>query len=150
MYGRIHVAKGPFISGYLPVGVYVPLAEHQRELLFCEIRVDQGERNAVKRQVPSRIPWVFPLVRHGDYVSVVQVSPLMIAPFPSLPGWGRVVWIASQPVSDDVVIELLGPEHSRKTLPHDVLRVCGEILRNDRCVKFIGLTPPQRELFIEG
>jgi len=48
------------------------------------------------------------------------------------------------------MIELLGPEHPRKTLAHDVLRVCGEILRNDRCVKFFRLTPPERERFVEG
>ena len=38
------------------------VAEHPRELLFCEVGVDQGEWNAVKRQVPSCTPWVCPLV----------------------------------------------------------------------------------------
>jgi hypothetical protein len=49
MHGRINVSQSPFISGYLPVGVHVPLAEHQRELLFCEVGVDQRECNAVER-----------------------------------------------------------------------------------------------------
>src|SRR6202008_3759081 len=44
----------------------------------------------------------------------------------------------------------LRPTHPRKTLAHDVLRVCREILRNDRCVKFIRLAPPERERFVEG
>src|ERR1700726_1675583 len=150
MHRRIYVPQSPFISGYLSVGMHVPLAEHQRELFFCEVRVDQGKRNAVECQVPSRIPRVLPLVWHGNHVSVVQVSPLMIASLPSLLGWAWVVRVASQPILDDVMIELLGPEHPRKALAHDVLRVCGEILRNDRRVKFFRLTPPERECFVEG
>ncbi len=59
----------------------------------------------------------------------------MIAPLPSLLGCGWVVRVASQPILDDVVIELLRPEHSRKTLAHYVLGICGKIPRNDRCVK---------------
>src|ERR1700758_3260187 len=74
----------------------------------------------------------------------------MIAPSPPLLGWAWVVRVASQPILDDVMIELLGPEHSRKALAHDVLRVCGEILRNDSRVKFVCLTPPERECFVEG
>src|ERR1700730_9166743 len=150
MHGRNNVSQSPFISRYLPVGVHIPLAEHQRELLFCEVRVDQGKRSAVECQVPSRIPRILPLVRHGNHVSVVQVSPLMITPFPSLLGWTWVVRVASQPILDDVMIELLGPEHPRKALAHDVLGVSGEILRNDRCVKFFRLAPPERERFVEG
>jgi hypothetical protein len=150
MHGRINVPQSPFISGYLPVGVHVPLAEHQRKLLFCEVGVDQGERDAVERQVPSGIPRILPFVWHGNYVSVVQVSPLMVAPFPSLLGWAWVIRVASQPIRDDVMIELLGPEHPRKTLAHYVLGVCGKIPRNDRCVKFIGLTSPERERFVEA
>src|ERR1700722_7511522 len=73
----------------------------------------------------------------------------MIAPLPALLGRARVVRVAAQPILDDVMIELLRPEHSRKTLTHYVLRVCREIPRNDRCVKFIGLASPERECCVE-
>src|ERR1700693_1367540 len=42
VHGWINIAKSPFISGYLSVGMHVPLAEHQRELLFGEVGIDQG------------------------------------------------------------------------------------------------------------
>src|ERR1700730_11087109 len=111
----IDSAKSPFISGYLPVGMHVPLAKHQRELLFGEVRIDKGEGNAVERQVPSRIPWVLPLVRHGNHICVVHVGPLMIASALALlwRGWGSGVSL--EPILDYIVIELFGPEHSRKT-----------------------------------
>lgn len=47
-----------------------PFAEHPLELLFCEVGVGQGEGNAVKRQVPSGISWVFPLA--GGRLPVVE------------------------------------------------------------------------------
>src|ERR1700685_3783582 len=74
----------------------------------------------------------------------------MIASLPPLLGRGRVVRVAAQPILDDVVIELLGPEHPCKALAHNVPRVCGKILRNHRCVEIIGLTLPECERFVEG
>jgi hypothetical protein len=37
---RIHVAEGPFISGQLPVGMHVPFAQKEIELLLRESRID--------------------------------------------------------------------------------------------------------------
>src|SRR5205814_5390090 len=84
----------PLVSGNLTVGVHVPLAQHQRELFFREVRIYERKRNAVKRQIPSRIPWVFPLVGHGDYVSVVQMSPFVITTVPAFLWRGRIARVA--------------------------------------------------------
>src|SRR5580693_10725922 len=39
VYGRIHVAKSPFIGGQLPIGMHIPFAEKQDELLFRIVRI---------------------------------------------------------------------------------------------------------------
>ena len=97
----------------------------------------------MKCQVPSGIPGIFPFVWHGNHVRIVQVRPLVIATLVPLLGRRRVAGIALQPVLDDVVIELLGPEHSGKALAHHVLLVGRQVLRNDGRVKFVGLNPTQ-------
>src|SRR5258708_7105514 len=76
MYGRIDIAERPLVGGDLSVGMHVPLAQHQRELLLGEVRIHECERNAVKREVPSGLPRVFPLVRHGDNVRGIQWGPV--------------------------------------------------------------------------
>src|SRR5829696_6514306 len=58
MHRWVHVAEGPLVSGQLSVGMHVPFAQHQHELFFCELRIDQGQRHAMKRQVPRGVPWI--------------------------------------------------------------------------------------------
>ena len=76
---RVDVAEGPLVGRELPVGVHVPLARQQHELLLGELGIDQRQRDAVERQVPGRVPGILPLVRHRDDVGVVEVRPLAIA-----------------------------------------------------------------------
>src|SRR5438105_980958 len=45
---RINVAEIELVGRELAVGVHVPLAEHQNELLLREIRIDSGEWQHVK------------------------------------------------------------------------------------------------------
>ena len=123
MHRRIHIAKCPLISGNLPVGMHVPLAQHERELFLCEIGIDQCKRNAVKRQVPCGVPRVLPLVWHGDHIGVVEVPPIPVAPILAFGGWGRAARIALQPILDHIVIELLRPQHAGEALAHYVLGV---------------------------
>ena len=150
VHGRIHVAECPLVSGNLSVGMHVPLAQHQRELLFREVRIHQRERNAVERQVPCRIPRILPLVGHGNHVGVVQVRPLMVAALATLRGRGRIARIAFEPIFDDVVIELLGPQHAGKTLSHDVLCIWREVLRNHCGVELVSFVLAEREGFVEA
>src|SRR5258708_40251597 len=81
------------------------------------------------------MPRILPLVWNGKHVSVVQVSPLMIASLPSLLGWARVVRVAPRPILDDIVIELLRPKHSGQARAHGILSICGEVLMDHRSVK---------------
>src|SRR5664279_4009002 len=77
--GRVYVAEVPFISRNLPVGVGIEVPQHQQELLFGEVEIDKGKRNGMKRQVPCRVPGIFPLVGHGDDFAVEHVEPLGVA-----------------------------------------------------------------------
>ena len=77
---RVHVAERPLVGGKLPVRVHVPLAREQHELLLRELRIDERERQAVKREIPGGVPGVFPLVRHRDHVVVHEVIPIGVAP----------------------------------------------------------------------
>src|SRR5262245_4546766 len=62
--GWVHVAERPLVRRQLPVGMHVPLAGEQPELMLCELSIDKRERDAVEGQVPRGIPRIFPLVRH--------------------------------------------------------------------------------------
>ena len=147
---RIHITERPLVGGNLAVGVHVPLAQHERELLFREVGIHEREWNAVKRKVPGGIPRVFPFVRHGDHVCVIQMGPFVVAAFAALRGWGRIAGVALQPIVDDIVIELLRPQHARKTLTHDVLCIRRKILRNNRAIEFVGFALAESNRRIEA
>ena len=72
---RVDVPEGPLVGGQLSVRMHVPLPAEEHELMLSELGVDVRERYAMKRQVPSRVPRVLPLVRHRDDVSVAEVLP---------------------------------------------------------------------------
>ena len=76
---RVDVAEGPFVGRQLAVGVHVPFARKQDQLLLGELGIDQRQRDAVKGQVPGGIPGIFPLVGHRDDVGVVQMRPVAVA-----------------------------------------------------------------------
>ena len=110
MHWRIHIAERPFVSRQLPVRMHVPFAQQEHELLFSELGINQRERHAVKRQVPGRVPRILPFIRHRDDIGVVDMFPIVVATIPSF-GWRRGRFgIAIQPLLDNVVIVLLGPE----------------------------------------
>src|SRR5260370_6464963 len=80
---RIHVAKSPLVGGQLPVGMHVPFAQKKNELFLGKIGIDQREPNALKRQVPCRIPRILPFVGHGNNDVVVEIGPILVAAVPS-------------------------------------------------------------------
>src|SRR6266849_9325449 len=90
-----------------------------------------------------------PLVGHGDYVSVVQMSPLVIAAVLAFLWGRRIARIALQPVLNYIVVKLLGPQHPGETLAHDVLGIRREVLWNDCRVELVGLALAERERFVE-
>ena len=76
MHRRVDVVQGELVGRQLPVGVHVPFAQEEDELLLGERGIDAGQRNHVKGQVPGGVPGIFPLVGHGDDVAVEQVPPV--------------------------------------------------------------------------
>src|SRR5262249_1097336 len=133
----IDVAKGPLISGQLAVRVHIPFAKKKDELLLGKIRINKSKGNAVKREVPGRGPWIFPLVRDGDNVVVVEMGPFLVTAFPAFRGRCGAGRVAFEPGLHVVVIKLLRPQHARVGLAHHVFCVRGEFVGNTRSIELI-------------
>ena len=125
--GRVDVAEVPLVCRQLAVGVRVPLAAEQDQLGLGELGVDVGERDAVEREIPGRVPRVLPLVRHRDDIAIVEVGPLVVAAGQPLARGRRVGRVAGQPAAHVEVEELLGPQHPGERLAQDerLIRRCG-------------------------
>src|ERR1700730_743893 len=78
------------------------------------------------------------------------MGPFVVASLPPFFRRGRISQISLQPISDDVVVELLGPQHASKTLAHHVPRIGREVLRNDGGVELISFTLAKREGPVEA
>ena len=72
----IHIAEVPLVGGNLPIGVSIETAQDQQQLVLREIEVHQRQGQRMKRQIPGRVPGIFPFVWHGDHVGVQHVEPL--------------------------------------------------------------------------
>src|SRR5207248_11536673 len=121
--GRIHITKSKFVSRHLAVRVHVPFAQEKIELLLREVRIDFRKWNHVESEVPCREPGIFPFVRHRYDVAVEKMSPFAVAAEVSL--WRRC-WlrgIASEPVADVVIVELLTPKQCGVCLARNLHRV---------------------------
>ena len=116
MHRRIDVAERPFIGGDLAVGVHVPLARQQQELFLRELRIDDGQRQCVEGEIPSGVPGILPLVRHGNDVGVVQVRPLAVAAALAFRRRWNLPRIAVDPLRNVEIEELLAPDHAGKGL----------------------------------
>ena len=150
MHRRIDVAERPLIGGKLPVGMHVPLACHQHELLLGELAIHQRQRHAVERQVPCGVPGILPLVGHRNDVGVIEVGPLVVAPVDPLGRRRRRPGIALEPVADHIVIELLRPQHAGERLPHHVAGVRRQVGRNHGRVELVGFANPFGEDVVEA
>src|SRR5262249_46590468 len=75
----VDIAKRPFISRQLAIGVHVPIPRQQEHLALGIAWIDKRQGYGVKGEVPSGVPGVFPFVRHRDDVGVVQMRPVRIA-----------------------------------------------------------------------
>ena len=51
-HGWINIAEVPFVGGKLAVGMLIPFAHDGIELAFGKVRIDQGEGNTMKGEVP--------------------------------------------------------------------------------------------------
>ena len=55
------------------------MREAVRAQVSGKLRVDHRQRDAVESQVPGGVPGIFPLVRHGQHVGVIEVQPVAVA-----------------------------------------------------------------------
>ena len=51
-HGWINIAEVPFVGGKLAVWMLIPFAHNDIELAFGKMRIDQGEGNTMKGEVP--------------------------------------------------------------------------------------------------
>src|SRR6266404_2885152 len=149
MNGWVDISESPFVRGQLTVRVHIPLTQHQRELFFCKVRVDLRKWNRVEREVPCGVPGIFPFVRHGNDVSVVKVRPFMVTPVTMAIRRSRSGRIALQPCVDVIVVELLRPEQSGKSLPLDRLCILRQRFRDALRVEIISLGDALSEYMIK-
>ncbi len=130
VHGRIHVAESPLVSRQLPVGMHIPFAKQEDELLFGEIGIHQREGHTVEGQIPGSVPGVFPFVGHGNDVVVVEVRPILIAAFPAVVRRLRPGGIAFEPGVHVIMVKLLGPKHAGERLAHNGFGVGGKTFRD--------------------
>ncbi len=123
----------------------VQVAQHQQELVFGEIEIHDRKRNGVEGQVPRRIPWVFPLVGHGDDIAVQHVEPFGVAGCASAIAHQRMSVMLLQPPVDVEIVILLGPEHSCQGLPMHAALVFAQTFGSDAVVELVGIGKPGSE-----
>ena len=119
--------------------MHIPFARQQFKLALGEIGIEQHQRQAVKAQIPTGIPGIFPLVRHRNHVEVVQVFPLGVAPIFAAFGRWRHPRIALEPLLHIVVVKLLRPEHPGEGLALDGAHVGAERFALDCGVELVRL-----------
>lgn len=66
------------------VGMHVPLAQEENQLVLGKVRINLSEGHHVESQVPRGVPGVLPLVGHADNVAIEQVTPIRITTFLSV------------------------------------------------------------------
>ena len=95
MHGRVHIAQRPFIGRQLPIRMQVPDTGQEHELIFRKLRVDDGNGDAVKGQIPGCVPGIFSGIRHGQNVGIIEVAPLRVPAMAAFVRRGRLSRIAA-------------------------------------------------------
>ena len=144
MHRRIHVGEVPLVGGHLPVGVGVPFAQEQDQLVLAELRIDSGEGRGVEGEIPGAVVGILPGIGHREDVAVEEMHPVRIARGMTSGGRGFGS-VTAGPLALDEIIELLAPEQTRIGLAcHKLLlRVEGGI--NGRRVELFGLVETHRK-----
>jgi hypothetical protein len=71
-------------------------------------------------------------VGHGDYVTRIEVLPLVVAPVVPFRRWRWLPGISVEPLLDDIMVESLGPKHSGEGLPRNAGSLGGNLGGDDR------------------
>ena len=146
---RVHVREVELVRGQLAVGVHVPLAQEEDQLLLGEGRVEVRERHHVKRQVPRGEPRVLPLVWHRQDVAGVKVAPVPVAGVSTACGRRGRRGIALEPGLHVVPVELLGPHEPGVPLPQHLRLGRRQVARAPR-VEGVGLGDALLEDLLEA
>ena len=147
---RIHVIKSVLVGGQLTVRMHVPLAQEHEELPLGECWVNSRHWKHVESQVPCSEPWIFPLVRHREYVASVQMTPAVIPSQSALLGRFRDVPVAFKPIIHDVVVELLCPQQAPVSLSRHEPLLIVRCRWNDRAVELVGLGNSLPKCFVKA
>lgn len=145
---RIDIGEIPLVGRELAVRVHVPLAQQEQELVFGKLRIHRGEGYHVEGGVPRGEPRVFPLVRHRQDVAREEVRPIGIPPAKPRLRW-RLGGSAFEPVFDDIIEKLLGPQQAGIPLAADQALGVRDAFGNDFIVEIIALGGAAGEGFIE-
>ncbi len=94
---RVHRTEVPLVRRHLSGRVHPSGAQHHRQLLLRERRIDVSERDAVEGEVPGREPRVLPRVGHRDDGLGVEVLPAVVPALQPLRRRGRAAGIAGEP-----------------------------------------------------
>ena len=147
---RVDVGEVPLVGRELAVRVHVPFPQQHQQLVLGEGRIDRGEGDHVEGRVPGGEPRVLPLVGHRQDVAGEEVAPVGIAAAQAVLRRFRPVAIALEPVFDDVVVELLGPQKAGVALAADQVFLGREGLGDDVVVELVALGDPLGEGFVEA
>src|SRR4051812_41084821 len=113
---RVYIAEVPFVSRDLSVRVHIPFSEEKYELRLGKIGVDPGDRDTVECEIPCRIPWIFPFVRHRNNIGIAHMPPVGVTSLLPLFRRRHLSRIAVQPVGYIDVVKLLSPHHAGEGL----------------------------------
>jgi len=58
-------------------------------------------------------------------------------------------WISLDPFLLDVLVILLGPQHTRQSLPHDVLQIVTDTVPGNAAIEFVGVDSSFLDVIIE-
>src|SRR5437667_2777384 len=108
----VDITKCPLVGRQLSIRMHIPFVKEQKYLLLGKIHINQAHCYAMERQVPRCEPGIFPVIRHNDDISTVEMSPATIAI--ALSWWCWFGRVASQPILDIVHVELFTPEQASK------------------------------------
>ena len=135
---RVDIVEIPLVRRERAIGVHVPLAQHEQELVLRVLSVDVREDDRVEGEVPCREPGVLPRVGHRHDVVGIEVAPAAIAAQGMTRGRGRLGGIAIQPPGYVVSEELLAPDHAGEGTAHDVRPIGRRTRRRQLGIELIG------------
>ena len=147
---RIDVAERPLVRRDLAVGVHVPLAREQEQLLLREVGIDHRERRRSGTPCPTRRTTGTPTcpastARRRPRGATTRGCGRCGAPPEAVAAAG----IAVEPALDHVAVVLLVPQHAGERLPLHVAHVVGQRERRDALVERVGLLPRSAKSVVE-